>query len=80
MIKAEDYLTTIPMPPIIDIDGDQIGIEVRSLEGKLWKFSSSIAWNVENYGYFPEWINFKNIGQFEVVIDHNRITKDTEPK
>ena len=76
MIKGTEYLTKITMPPIIDIERDIIGYEVHNSWGKLWKFSSSVAWNDENKD-FPNWINFNNVHLFEVVIDHNRIKIDT---
>ena len=65
------------MPPIIDNEGDKVGYEVTNSNNQLWKFSKSIAWNDKNKD-FPPWVNFNNIQFFEVVIDNNQITKDTE--
>ena len=38
-IKGREYITTIPMPLIIDIEGDKIGYDVENSQGHLWKFS-----------------------------------------
>ena len=37
MIKGHQYLTKIRMPPMIDTEGDEIAIEVKNSNGKIWK-------------------------------------------